>query len=190
MIIRLIKPEKRDKYVLSIYPQYHSIMFPDSILRTEKMDILTDVSYTNSIHKIYVCSMRDVNKLKYGDILIIYRTSPEPGQAEYKSVVTSICVVEEVREQNEFKDFNHFYKYASKYSVFDKRDLKYWYNKGGCTVIKMTYNIALTKKINRHKMIEELMFDRDIYWGFFKITDEQFQNILIGGEVNEGFIID
>lgn len=34
------------------------------------------------------------------------------------------------------------------------------------------------------------MFHRDVYWGFFKMTDEQFKNILIGGEVNEGFIID
>lgn len=48
------------KYLLSIYPKYHSIMFPDSILTTENKNIITDVSYTNSIHKIYVCAMEQV----------------------------------------------------------------------------------------------------------------------------------
>lgn len=185
----LINPAKKNKYLLSIYPKYHSIMFPDSILKTEKLDILSDVTYTNSIHKIYVCRMQDVNILKYGDILIIYRTSPEYGKAEFKSVVTSICVVEEIKGQSEFGGFDDFYKYASKYSVFDRKDLKFWYAKGGCYTIKMTYNAALTKRINRHKMIEELLFDRNGYWGFLKITEEQFQNIIVGGEVDEGFII-
>lgn len=33
------------------------------------------------------------------------------------------------------------------------------------------------------------MFHRDVYWGLYKMTDEQLKKI-IGGEVNEGFIID
>ena len=31
------------KYLLSIYPKYHSVMFPDSILTTENKNIITDV---------------------------------------------------------------------------------------------------------------------------------------------------
>lgn len=58
-----------------IYPKYHSIMFPDSILTTENKNIITDVSYTNSIHKIYVCTMEQVENLKYGDIVVLYRTA-------------------------------------------------------------------------------------------------------------------
>ena len=53
----LINLNSSRKYLLSIYPEYHSIMFPDSILTTEDKNIIKDVSYTNSIHKIYVCSM-------------------------------------------------------------------------------------------------------------------------------------
>ena len=173
------------KYLLSIYPKYHSIMFPDSILTTENKNIITDVSYTNSIHKIYVCSMDQVEGLKYGDIVVLYRTAEYGRSAEYSAVATSICVVEDVKKQNEFNSFDDFYKYASKYSVFDERDLRYWYNRGGCKAIKMTYNAALKKRIVRHDLIEEIGLERNQYWGFFELTDEQFQKIAQRGEANK-----
>lgn len=47
----LINPTKKQKFLLAIYPQYHSVMFPDSILKNESIDILEDVTVTNSIHK-------------------------------------------------------------------------------------------------------------------------------------------
>lgn len=171
------------KYLLSIYPKYHSVMFPDSILTTENKDIITDVSYTNSIHKIYVCTMEQVEELKYGDIVVLYRTAEEGRSAEYSAVATSVCVVEDVKKQDEFASFEDFYKYASKYSVFDKRDLRYWYNRGGCKAIKMTYNAAFTRRIVRHDLIEEVGLDRDRYWGFFELTDRQFQKITQRGGI-------
>lgn len=175
------------KYLLSIYPQYHSILFPDSILTTENKDIITDVSYSNSIHKIYVCTMEHVGDLQYGDKVVVYRTA-EPGRsAEYTAVATSICVVEDVKSQNEFRSFEEFYYYASKYSVFDKADLYKWYNRGGCKAIKMTYNTALQKRIIRHDLIEKVGLGREQYWGFFELSDEQFQDIVQMGNVGKIF---
>jgi len=171
------------KYLLSIYPKYHSVMFPDSILTTENKNIITDVSYTNSIHKIYVCSMEHIEELKYGDIVVLYRTGENGKSAEYSAVATSICVVEDVKRQEEFGSFEEFYKYASKYSVFDKSDLRYWYNKGGCKAVKMTYNAALKKRITRHDLIGKIGLDRNRYWGFFELTDMQFRNIVCQGGV-------
>ena len=174
---------KFKKYLLSIYPKYHSIMFPDSILTTENKNIITDVSYTNSIHKVYVCTMEAVENLRYGDIVVIYRTA-EPGKsAEYSAVSTSVCVIEEVKLQNEFESFDDFYNYASKYSVFEKDDLRNWYNKGGCKAIKMTYNAALKKRIVRHNLIEDIGLDRNQYWGCFELTDVQFEKIIKKGEI-------
>lgn len=181
----LIDISNTKKYLLSIYPKYHSIMFPDSILTTENKNIITDVSYTNSIHKIYVCTMEQVNELKYGDIVVLYRTAEKGRNAEYSAVATSICVVEDVKMQNEFSSFEDFYKYASKYSVFDQKDLRYWYNKGGCKAIKMTYNAAMKRRIVRHDLIEEIGLERSQYWGFFELTDEQFQKIARKGNVNK-----
>lgn len=173
------------KYILSIYPKYHSVMFPDSILTTENKNIITDVSYTNSIHKIYVCTMEQVEGLKYGDIVVLYRTAESGRSAEYSAVATSICVIEDVKRQDEFKSFEDFYNYACKYSVFQRRDLHYWYERGGCKAIKMTYNAALKKRIVRHDLIEEIGLERDQYWGFFELTDRQFLKIVQRGGVNK-----
>lgn len=172
------------KYLLSIYPKYHSIMFPDSILNTESKDIITDVSYTNSIHKIYVCTMDQVEDLEYGDIVVLYRTAEAGKAAEYSAVATSICVVEDVKHQRKFDSFDAFYKYASKYSVFDRQDLHYWYKSGNCKAIKMTYNTALKKRIVRHDLIEDVGLERDQYWGFFELTDDQFKSIAQKGKVS------
>lgn len=183
----LVSTANVNKYILSIRPQYHSIMFTDSILRTENRKIIKDVSYGNSIHKIYVCRM-DVEILNHGDIIVLYRTA-EPGKlAEYSAVATSICVVEEVRKQSDFVSFNDFFKYANQYSVFDRKDLLYWYNKGGCKTIKFTYNIALKKRITRHDLIEKIGLDRNEYWGFLKITDLQFDSIVRFGNINKNII--
>ena len=180
-----INPAGVKKYLLSIYPKYHSIMFPDSILTTENRKMIKDVSYTNSIHKIYVCTMDQVESLKYGDIIVLYRTAAQGRSAEYSAVATSVCVVEEVKKQTEFQDFEDFYTYASKYSVFDREDLNYWYRRGGCKAIKMTYNIALRKRIVRHELIEDIGLDREQYWGCFELTDEQFFRIVKKGGVSQ-----
>lgn len=59
--------------------------------------------------------MSEVENLKYGDIVVLYRTAEDNQKAEYSAVATSICVVEEVRQQYEFNSFDEFYKYASQY---------------------------------------------------------------------------
>ena len=121
-------------------------------------------------------------------VVIIYRTAEYGRSAEYSAVATSICVVEEVKKQNEFGSFDEFYNYVSKYSVFDKNDLRYWFNRGECKAIKMTYNAALKKRIVRHDLIEEIGLERNQYWGFFEVTNEQFQKVIHRGEVNKIFI--
>ena len=178
-----IRVDGARKYLLSIHPRYHSVMFPDSILTTEDKGIITDISYTNSINKIYVCSMEGVEYLKYGDIVVLYRTAETGKNAEYSSVATSICVVEDVKMQKEFDSFESFYRYSCKYSVFDKEDLRRWYNRGNCKAIKMTYNAALGKRIVRHDLIEDIGLRRNGYWGFFRLTNSQFDQILVKGKV-------
>lgn len=184
----LILARNVNKYLLAIYPEYHSKMFPDSILNNESFDILTDVSHTNSIHKIYVCKM-PVYQLNRGDIIVIYRTGDGIGPAEYRAVVTSICIVEEVKKKSDFRDFEEFYNYANSYSIFDRQDLMDWYSQKVCYTIKMTYNAALTKRIIRKRLADEIGLDRGKRWSFIEITDQQFKKIAEMGEVNEGIII-
>lgn len=54
----------------------------------------------------------------------------------------------------------------------------------------MTYNAALSKRLIRQKLIEQIGIDCNIYWGFFQIMDEQFVRILEEGGVLESIVID
>lgn len=185
----LIQSNNRRKFALSIYPEYHTKLFPDSILRNESYNLIEDISHTNSIHKIYICFMRDINLLRPGDIIAIYRTKDNLGPAHYRSVITSVCVVEEVRTKNDFANVNEFIQYANAYSIFERDDLIKWFNQQrNLTVIKMTYNIALNRRITKQILMDELGISPE-YWGFFRLTDEQFNRLLARGEVYENIII-
>lgn len=189
----LISLKNKRKFLLSIYPKYHTRLFPDSILNNEeeyKYDLVKDVSYTNSIHKIYLCFMPDTAYLKQSDLIAIYRTNDYQGAARYRSVVTSICEIEEVRTKSDFANINDFITYANAYSLFEEKDLKDWYRQDSVIVLKMTYNIALTKRVTRGYLLDNLGISPNLYWGFFRLTDDQFQGILDKGEINENIIID
>lgn len=180
---------KGNKYCIGIYPEYHTVMFPDSILKNEKEEILKDISFTNSIYKVYICRMHQAKVLKKGDILVVYRTNDGKGYAEYRAVATSICTVINVKEQDDFNNFEEFYQYASKYSVFNRNDLLARYNKGKCILIKMVYNLAFPKRITRKALIEKAGIPRENYWGFMKLNNKQFDKILELSEVDESAII-
>ncbi|MBN2909143.1 N-acetyltransferase [Polycladomyces sp. WAk] len=180
----------RKKYLLGIYPVFHTKLFPDSKLHNESFDMIEDVSHTNSIHKIYVCRMKDVSKLDKGDVLVIYRTSDGRGPAYYRSVATSVCVVEEIRDIRQFSNLKDYLKYCEPYSVFDTNDLRrFYYNKKYKYIIKMTYNIALRKRLNRKTLIEEVGLNRSEYWGFIKLNDDHFEKILKLGGIYESLAI-
>lgn len=186
-----VKKASSNKYVLSIVPEFHTHLFPDSILKNEKKyDLIQDVSETNSIYKIYLCWMQGTRNLKAGDKLIIYRTSDEEGKAYYRSVCTSVCTVCEVKTYRDFENEEEFIKYTNRYSVFKEHELRRWYkNKNYFIVIKMVYNIAFTKKVINMVMKEQVGL-KPKYWGFFKLTDAQFDKLLELGEIDERYIID
>lgn len=186
----IINTCNNNKYLLAIYPQYHSKLLPDSILRTEEpTEIIKDTSHTNSIHKIYLCKMKEIVSAQKGDLLCIYRTTPQYGRADYLSVLTSICVIEEYRNIHEFINLDDFLSYALPFSVFDESELRQLYkSKQYPYIIRFTYNIALPKRIIRKTLIESVGLDSS-YWGCFKISNEKFQRICELGEVNENLIV-
>lgn len=188
----LISLSGKRKFVLSIYPKFHTKLFPDSILKNEenyKEELIKDVSYTNSIHKVYICFMGDTKLLKKGDLIAIYRTSDYLGPARFRSVITSICQIDEVKTKSDFNNVEDFINYTNTYSIFEEKDLRYWYKTKDCIVLKMTYNIALNKRVTQGYLLDNLGLSPDIYWGFFPLTDEQFKGILTKGEVDENIII-
>lgn len=134
--------------------------------------------------------MHDVMNIKPHDILIIYRTSDKKGPAHYRSVATSLCVVETVKTIDSFVTEHDFIRYCSKYSVFTETELREFYKtKKYPYIISFTYNLALPKRLNRAKLIQNAGLNPDDYWGVLKLTEDQFENIINLGEVNESIII-
>lgn len=180
-----------EKHLLSIYPSYHTKLFPDSILTNESYDLVQDISPTNGIYKIYICWMRDVDKLNKGDLLVIYRTSDNLGPAQYRSVATSVCTVEEIKTYKDFDTIDDFVRYTNRYSIFSPVELQKWYKyKNNFVVIKMLYNVAFSKRVIRKDLLEKVGISKEAYWGFCKITDQQFNDIIKLGQANECYFID
>lgn len=179
------------QYLLAIYPKFHTRLFPDSILEREDANIIDDVSHTNCISKIYICKMPRVQNLIRGDALVIYRTGDGQGPAEYRSVATSLCMVEDVRQKEDFYDFKDFLNYCATRSVFSEQELFSFFNNwNNLYVIKMTYNGALYHRIIRQKLINEVGLRRDDYWGFIDLNQNQFKHIAALGGFSDSLIID
>jgi len=176
-------------YVLGIKPEYHTRLFPDSKLKTEESDeLVTDIAYTNGIFKNYIANISGLENLKKGDVLVIYRTKDYDRQnARYSSVLTSLCVVLESKHQNEFGNFDDFFRYCKPYTVYTREELKKYYEGGNAKVVKMTYNIAFKKRLIK-KYIED-NFRTPNYWGFFQITKDFLKQIIIDAEIDERLII-
>ncbi|WP_242164968.1 N-acetyltransferase [Lysobacter sp. M15] len=177
-------------YLLSIQPQWHTRLLPDSILNNEGQDIVQDVSHTNSIHKVYLASMRGMDVLQPRDVLLIYRTTDNQGPARYRSVATSLCVVEEYRSIHSFRSEDEFLIYCSPYSVFDEAELReFWRHKRYVHVVRFAYNIALKRRITRAELIDEVGLNSDVYWGFMPLTNAQVTEIANRGGVDARLIV-
>ena len=50
---------RSNKWIISVYDKYHTGLFPDSRLNTESPDLIGDLSFTNSIHKVYISAKQE-----------------------------------------------------------------------------------------------------------------------------------
>ncbi|MDH1472137.1 hypothetical protein [Shewanella sp. GD03713] len=173
-----VNTKNNNKYLLSIYPNFHTKLFPDSKLFTESPDIVQDISYSNSIHKIFICSMDAVLRFKRGDVIVIYRTK-DGHSAEYTSVATSLCVVESIKHIDEFAHEQAFIDYCIKFSVFTERELRTIYKERRyCFILNFTYNVAFPKRPIRKMLADEAGLSRTDYWGVMPLSDKQFDKII------------
>src|SRR5258708_5866345 len=172
-----VKPGRH--FLLALYPEWHSRLLPDSILKTEEASIIADVSHTNSIHKIYLAKMKGIGDLQTGDTLVIYRTTDGAGPAHYRSVATSLCVVEELRHISEFQTTDAFLGYCMPYSIFTEAELRGFYVRRRYPwIIRFTYNMALKRRITRQVLIDDVGLNPSSYWGVLQITTAQLRSIL------------
>jgi predicted transcriptional regulator len=175
----LVRVSTGSKYLLALYPQWHTRLLPDSKLIREGPDVVVDISHTNSIQKIYLAGRSDAQYLKHGDALVIYRTSDNQGPAHYRSVATSVCVVDRVKMIDEYPTETAFLEYCKPFSVFTKLELKEFYkSRQYPVVITFTYNISFPKRVTRKVLIEEIGLDGNERWSCLKLSNEQFLAIM------------
>lgn len=187
----LIDRAEGKAFLLAIYPELHTQFLPDSKLFGESYDVVQDVSHTNSIHKTYISGISATGKLKTGDLLVMYRTTDKKGKAKYRSVATSVGVVEEIRKISSFNTEKQFLDYVSPYSVYTIEELRIRYaTKKRHIVIKFTYNIALSKRLIRNLLIEDVGISKLRRWDFLPLTQQQLNKIIDFGKVNERYFID
>ena len=178
-------------HLLAVKPEYHSILFPDSILRNEDPALIVrDVSHTNSIHKVYLCNMPGVAAMKRGDALVIYRTGDGAGAARFRAVASSVCVVEETKHMNDFKNIEEYLNYCRPHSVFSEDELIEFYKKNNNQfIVRFTYNIAFPKRPNRGKLIDEAGIDEALRWSCINLSRKQFDKIIEMGSPDERLIV-
>ncbi|MDX7783013.1 hypothetical protein SJR90_11760 [Aeromonas caviae] len=177
-------------FLLAIHPDFHTRLFPDSKLNNESPSIITDVSHTNSIHKVYLTKMSGTDRLKNGDNILIYRMTDGQGPARFRSVATSVCVVEECLNIHSFATYDAFKRYCAPHSVFTEQELSQMYQrKTYPNIIKFTYNFALQHRVIRQEIMDITGYNDSDYWGFMSLSDNHFREILSAGGVNAGFIV-
>lgn len=180
-------------FLISIYPDYHSELLPDSYLRTESPeDFIEHKPHRNALSKVYISRSfeRDIRK---GDILLFYRTAHK-GPAYYTSVLTTIAIVEDKIEN--IADEKDFILKCRKRSVFTDEELvKHWNwsPNNRPFILNFLYDISfpLGKRINRQKLLELGIISgaENELRGLKEISKEQFEKIIKETGTNESLIV-
>ncbi|MEP0914461.1 hypothetical protein NDI45_26520 [Leptolyngbya sp. GB1-A1] len=179
------------KFLVPIYPEYHTELFPDSILRTESPnDFIENKPNRNAISKVYI-SRSFERDLKTGDIIVFYRTA-SGGPAYYTSVTTTIGVVQNV--VTNINSEKQFVELCRKRSVFSDDELRKhwnWSTTNRPFVVNFLYVYSFPKRMNLQALIdsEVIQSTESAPRGFKQISNEQFNRILEGSEADGRFII-
>ncbi len=131
-------------FFLPINPEYHTALFPDSILKNEDMNLYSEnKAHLYSLEKIYVSGTFNKSP-KPGDIVVIYR-SGERWPKKYSSVCTGLAILEGLYFP---KTLDEFLSLCSNKSVFSDEELSTFYsNKKYRTVVKLIQYKTFEKKI-------------------------------------------
>ncbi|ASW08116.1 GNAT family N-acetyltransferase [Rhizobium sp. 11515TR] len=185
----LMQTAGRSKWLLAIKPEYHTRLLPDSMLRTEDPNSEEDVPHTNSIHKVYIAGLV-LTRMAKGDLVVFYRTTDKSGRAWFRSVATSVCVVEETYSRKHFANADAFVAFCKDHSVFTEEELRSRYVDGKpLYVAKLTYNSAFARRPTRGTLMDDVGITEFPRWDLRSLTDGQFTRILNLGEVDESLIV-
>ena len=163
-----------DVYIIPIKPEYHTELFPDSILRTESADDFVDNEpYRNAISKVYVSHSLTRN-LKSGDIIVFYRSG-----GIFKGVATTIGIVENVVSP---KDLNELVEVCRKRTVLTENELKEYWDRRPTNrpfVINFLYAFSFVKRKTLKEMLDTgILLNMDTVKTITKIKRESLVQLI------------
>ena len=148
-------------------------------MRTEgNFDYLGDKAHRYALQKVYI-SLSYKRDMRPGDLLVIYRKGTMAGRKAYESVVSTICVVDEVRYN--FSSKEDYFKYCENRTVFDPETLNQLWEKhrNNLLMVKFIFVKSLTKRITLGELWDSGIVPRT--GGprpFDHISDADFDTIL------------
>ena len=179
--------QKSRSFIIPIKPQYHTNLFPDSILKTESPeDFVENEPFRNAISKVYI-SRSHYRDLQSGDNILFYRTG-----GLYKSVITTLGIIDNVVV--DISDSNHFLRLCRKRSVFSDEELLQDWNRWPNYrpfVVNFLYVYSFPKRINLKRLIE-IGVVKDVSSaprGFELISTDMFEKILKNTEIDESIVV-
>lgn len=159
-------------FILPIEPEYHTDLFPESILTTEESNPSFS-AHRFAVQKIYI-SGADPSRVNPGDLIVIYRKG-DRFPKKYSSVVSTLCIVDAIEYP---RDVNEMIKICNNRSVFTKSEIHgFWpqYNK----IIKILDIKPLQKRLNLDKLQAQGIVDPPKGpRPFHKLSRDEFEWIL------------
>ncbi|MBP8824424.1 MAG: hypothetical protein KBH07_12350 [Flavobacteriales bacterium] len=143
-------PRDTNVYFASIYPEYHTELFPDSILRTESpLDYVENEPHRNAISKVYISHalQRDLNT---GDVILFYRTG-----GAHKGVATTVAIVESVIDN--IRSEEELIEVCRKRTVLSTGQLREFWNYHKTLkpfVINLLYAHSIRRRPNLVRLVE------------------------------------
>lgn len=179
-----------NKYILPIRPQYHTTLLPDSQLNSEnRIDFLGREPHRYALQKVYI-SWASTNGARPGDLILFYRMGLPGENKKYKSVVSTIAIVDEIIEN--IHSESELLSLCQNRSVFTDDELKgFWKNHSyNIKVLKFIFVKSLTKRLTlgylwEHNVIPAPGGPRP----FTKLSDEQFDMIIQDSETEIEYVV-
>lgn len=141
-------------FFLPIYPQYHTDLFPDLILKNEDMHLYKDnKAHRYALEKIYISGATNI-KAKPGDLVFIYRTGDRYPK-RYSSVVTGLAIIEDIIYTSSVEEC---IEKCSNRSIFTEQEIKEIYKKYNVIVKLLDYkplkNKIILDKLYGYNIVE------------------------------------
>lgn len=173
-------PKQNKIFIVPIYPEYHTELFPDSILNTEdRTKFIDNEPHRNAISKSYISHSWERN-LKPGDLILFYRTGTTSPKI-YSGVATTIAIVEGVFDN--IPDFISLANIVRKRTVLNEQGLKaFWnrYPKIKPFVVNFLYAYSFKKRPNLKQLNEMSVIPNinDMPRGFREISWDVFTELV------------